>query len=66
MNATPMLSVNDLARRLAIHPETVRRWIRDGTLTAAKLGRAWRISEADLAAFLGSADRARELMRGAE
>lgn len=51
------LTVKDVARRYAVHPETVRRWIKEG-LAATKLGNraGWRVREADLDRFL--ADRA--------
>ena len=33
-----MLTVNDAAKRLAVQPETIRRWIRAGKLPAVALG----------------------------
>ena len=33
-----LLTVQDVADRLQVHPETIRRWIRDGRLTAIDLG----------------------------
>jgi excisionase family DNA binding protein len=33
-----MLTVNDAAKRLAVQPETIRRWIRAGKLSAVALG----------------------------
>ena len=47
------LTVDEVAARLKVHAATVRRWVRDGQLTAAKAGRQHRISEEDLAVFLG-------------
>ena len=35
---TKLLTVFDVAERLQVHPETIRRWIRDGRLTAIDLG----------------------------
>ena len=47
--AEELLTVREAARRLKIHPQTVRRWIRRGLLRASKVGlRQWRIREADL------------------
>lgn len=41
----------EAAALLSCHPETLRRAIRKGQLQAAKLGRGFRISRADLEAF---------------
>jgi excisionase family DNA binding protein len=46
------LSVDDIAKELNIHPDTVRGWIRDRKLRATKLGRDYRIKRADLDKFL--------------
>lgn len=44
-----LLTVEEAAERLKMNPQTVRRWIRQGLLPAAKIGRKeWRIDEADL------------------
>ncbi len=50
-----MLTVEEVARRLATSEETIRRWLRSGRLRGVRLGATragWRVSEADLAAFL--------------
>lgn len=53
-----MLTVREVADRLNVHPETVKRWLRSGRLKGTKLpagrwGRGeWRIAEEDLQAFL--------------
>ncbi len=41
----------EAARLLSCHAETLRRAIRDGSLQAARLGRGFRISRADLQTF---------------
>lgn len=46
------LSVDDIAKELNIHPDTVRGWIRDRKLKATKLGRDYRIKRVDLDRFL--------------
>jgi excisionase family DNA binding protein len=38
MTEQPLLNVRQVAKRLNVHPETVRRWIRDGRLPAIDLG----------------------------
>jgi excisionase family DNA binding protein len=52
-------TVNEIAERLKVHPATVKRWLREGRLGGVPLGdrAGWRITEADLRAFL---DRQRE------
>jgi len=50
-----MLTVEQVARRLATTEETIRRWLRSGRLRGVRLGATragWRVSEVDLAAFL--------------
>lgn len=48
--AEELLTVKEAAKRLKIHPQTIRRWIRRGLLRASKVGpRQWRIRESDLA-----------------
>lgn len=37
---------------LGMHPDTVRRLARNGTLPGTKLGKNWRFSETDLQAFI--------------
>jgi excisionase family DNA binding protein len=48
------LTVEEIADRLHVLPDTVRRWLRDGDLAGIRLGRrtGWRVTETDLAAFL--------------
>lgn len=44
----PVMTVDEVARYLRVHPMTVQRWCRTGTLPAAKIGRAYRIKREDL------------------
>jgi excisionase family DNA binding protein len=46
------LTVPEAARRTGRHPETIRRWIREGKLTATRVGTQHIIDEADLAGML--------------
>jgi excisionase family DNA binding protein len=46
-------SVEDVASRLGLHVRTVRGYIRDGRLTAVRIGKQYRIAQADLDAFTG-------------
>lgn len=47
-----MLTVPEAARRSGRHPETIRRWIREGKLRARKVGTQHVLDEADLAEAL--------------
>jgi excisionase family DNA binding protein len=51
-----MLSVEEVAERMGVVPETVRRLLRDKQLAGWRLGRkaGWRIKERDLDAFITS------------
>ena len=46
-----VLTVDEVARYLRVHPMTVQRWCRSGDLPAAKIGRAYRIKKSDLEAW---------------
>ena len=45
-------SIKEVAVTLSVHERTVRRWITVGDLSGHRVGRQWRISQYDLAAFL--------------
>jgi excisionase family DNA binding protein len=45
-------SVDHIAELLGIHPKTVRRYITEGKLRAAKVGKQYRISGHDLSLFV--------------
>jgi excisionase family DNA binding protein len=47
-----MLTVEEIAEELRVHPETVRQWIRDGELIALDISKEYRIMRSDLDAFL--------------
>lgn len=51
------LTVEDVAGRLQVHHTTVREWIDRGRLKASRFGRAIRIRETELAAFLDRSTR---------
>jgi excisionase family DNA binding protein len=50
-----MRTIEDVARLLDLHVKTVRRYVRDGRLKARRIGKQYRITDADLAAFTGGA-----------
>lgn len=45
-----LLTVEQYATRAQLHPDSVRRQLREGRLRAAKKGRVWRIFESELEA----------------
>jgi excisionase family DNA binding protein len=47
-----LYSVRQVADRLGVHPETVRRLIHDGRLDAVRVGRVLRVEEASFAGFV--------------
>ena len=44
-------TVEQISKFLNIHPKTVQRYIREGKLRAAKIGKSWRVSGHDLSLF---------------
>ncbi len=49
-----VVGVDEVADALGIHPESVRRLIREGRLNAVKLGNMWLVSRAYLASYAGT------------
>jgi excisionase family DNA binding protein len=47
-----LLTIDDVAPLCRVSSKTVRRWIKTGELTAAKLGAQWRIRPRDLDLFI--------------
>ena len=43
-----MLTIPEAAQRIRRHPETLRRWIREGRLRSAKIGTQYLVEESDL------------------
>lgn len=48
----PYFSIDEAAAVLGVHERTIRYHIKNGTLPAGKIGRAWRIAKDDLLAFV--------------
>jgi len=47
--ATDLLTVKEVAQRLKVNPQTVRRWIRAGLIPASRVGRRqWRVRGDDM------------------
>lgn len=53
-----LYTVDEVAERLHLHVKTVRRYIQDGRLKARRIGKEYRITEADLDAFAGTSHAA--------
>ena len=45
-------TVDQISNMLNIHPKTIQRYIREGKLRAAKIGKGWRVSGHDLSTFI--------------
>jgi excisionase family DNA binding protein len=62
MASTKWITTKDVADRLNIHVETVRRWVRVGDLRAVSIGGkgGYRIKEKDLDDFLQSRVRTKK------
>jgi excisionase family DNA binding protein len=54
MSQEQMLEVKQIAERLQVHPETVRKWLRTGQMEGVFLGRrgGYRVTEDKLSEFL--------------
>jgi excisionase family DNA binding protein len=52
MSAPALLTVAETAERLAVSPDTVRRWIKDGTLGVFQVGRIVRVPESSVVALI--------------
>lgn len=50
-------SIAEAAQLLSVHPNTIKNWIRNGTLPAGKAGRQWRIAAHDLRALVEPKNR---------
>ena len=51
-----LYTVDRIAELLHMHPKTIQRYIREGKLRAAKLGKSWRVTGHDLSVFLQAHD----------
>lgn len=49
-----LYSAEEVAEQLGLHVRTIRGYVREGRLRAVRIGKQYRITRADLAAFLGS------------
>ena len=61
---TRLISVEEAAGRLDLHPETVRKMIHARTIEYVRIGRAFKISEAALEAWVARRTRAAQVEAG--
>jgi len=47
-------TVEQISNMLGMHPKTLQRYIREGKLRAAKIGKSWRVTAHDLSLFTES------------
>lgn len=47
-----LLTPEEVAKRLAVSPETVKKWLRMGKLNGVKVSVLWRVREEDLEDFI--------------
>jgi excisionase family DNA binding protein len=52
-----LFTVEQVAAILQLSPKTIKDWLRAGTLTGCKIGRLWRVTPADLEAFIQASRR---------
>lgn len=53
-------TVDEISEMLKMHPKTIQRYIREGKLRAAKIGKGWRVSGHDLSQFAENMDAQEE------
>jgi excisionase family DNA binding protein len=49
-----LLSVEEGAQKLGLHPVTLRKWLREKRISGVKVGRKWKLRESDLRAFVAA------------
>lgn len=47
-----ILTVDDTAALLAVHPQTIRKWLRSGELSGADTPAGWRVTQGDIEAWM--------------
>lgn len=60
---TPFYTAAEAATRLNLHVKTIRRYIAQGKLKARRIGKEYRIAQADLDTFAGGPSPASEVVR---
>ena len=47
-----VMTVDDAASLLAVHPQTIRKWLRNGEITGADTPAGWRLTPVDIEVWL--------------
>ena len=47
-----MLTVDEVATVLRVHPRSIQRWAREGRVASVRVGRSYRISRADVVRWM--------------
>ena len=55
VNDDNFVTIEEIADKLKVDLETVRNWLRKGTLKGYKFGKFWRVKESDFEEFLQKA-----------
>src|SRR5689334_4934489 len=50
-----VLTIDEVAAIMRVHPRSVHRWVQAGQLTALRVGRKYRIAKADVLAWITAA-----------
>lgn len=50
-----MLTVNEVATLLRVHPRSIQRWVRSGQVDAVRMGRGYRIARKDVVHWMAAA-----------
>ena len=50
-----MLTVNEVATVLRVHPRSIQRWVRSGQVDAVRMGRSYRIARKDVVQWMVAA-----------
>lgn len=63
MTEQELMTVEDIAARLKVHPESVRRWLREGQMMGYRMSRAagWRVERREVERFLREGPRLEKL-----
>jgi excisionase family DNA binding protein len=55
-----LLTVNEAAKTVKMHPDTIRRFIREGKLKASRVGGRWRVHMDALREFISPSEPAKK------
>jgi excisionase family DNA binding protein len=58
-----MLTVDEVANVLRVHPRSIQRWAREGRVASVRIGRSYRISRSDVVRWMSEASGANSQAR---